>query len=204
MANVENFPVNPQNNNNNQMNNGNFPQNQPQNNNNQQNNNFPQNQPLNNNFVQNQPQMNQFNQNQMQFMMNPNMMPMMNPQQQQIQFELAKRQAFEMGRTLKQQKEMMERIMYYRNQREERRKTGEIVIFFNYKKEYDILPITLTADKLILEALNEYIEQSQKQNVKFKFKGKELKLDDTSGRRLHELEGLVSGEEIIVEDAQQI
>ena len=202
MANVENFPVNPQNNNNNQMNNSNFPQNQPQNNNNQQNNNFPQNQPLNNNFVQNQPQMNQFNQNQMQFMMNPNMMPMMNPQQQQIQFELAKRQAFEMGRTLKQQKEMMERIMYYRNQREERRKTGEIVIFFNYKKEYDILPITLTADKLILEALNEYIEQSQKQNVKFKFKGKELKLDDTSGRRLHELEGLVSGEEIIVEDAQ--
>jgi hypothetical protein len=202
MANVENFPVNPQNNNNNQMNNGNFPQNQPQNNNNQQNNNFPQNQPLNNNFVQNQPQMNQFNQNQMQFMMNPNMMPMMNPQQQQIQFELAKRQAFEMGRTLKQQKEMMERIMYYRNQREERRKTGEIVIFFNYKKEYDILPITLTADKLILEALNEYIEQSQKQNVKFKFKGKELKLNDTSGRRLHELEGLVSGEEIIVEDAQ--
>ena len=202
MANVENFPVNPQNNNNNQMNNGNFPQNQPQNNNNQQNNNFPQNQPLNNNFVQNQPQMNQFNQNQMQFMMNPNMMPMMNPQQQQIQFELAKRQAFEMGRTLKQQKEMMERIMYYRNQREERRKTGEIVIFFNYTKEYDILPITLTADKLILEALNEYIEQSQKQNVKFKFKGKELKLDDTSGRRLHELEGLVSGEEIIVEDAQ--
>ena len=202
MANVENFPVNPQNNNNNQMNNGNFPQNQPQNNNNQQNNNFPQNQPLNNNFVQNQPQMNQFNQNQMQFMMNPNMMPMMNPQQQQIQFELAKRQAFEMGRTLKQQKEMMERIMYYRNQREKKKKTGEIVIFFNYKKEYDILPITLTADKLILEALNEYIEQSQKQNVKFKFKGKELKLDDTSGRRLHELEGLVSGEEIIVEDAQ--
>ncbi len=202
MANVENCPVNPQNNNNNQMNNGNFPQNQPQINNNQQNNNFPQNQPLNNNFVQNQPQMNQFNQNQMQFMMNPNMMPMMNPQQQQIQFELAKRQAFEMGRTLKQQKEMMERIMYYRNQREERRKTGEIVIFFNYKKEYDILPITLTADKLIVEALNEYIEQSQKQNVKFKFKGKELKLNDTSGRRLHELEGLVSGEEIIVEDAQ--
>ena len=202
MADVENFPTNPQNNNNNQIHNSNFPQNQPQNNNNQQNNNFPQNQPLNNNFVQNQPQMNQFNQNQMQFMMNPNMMPMMNPQQQQIQFELAKRQAFEMGRTLKQQKEMMERIMYYRNQREERRKTGEIVIFFNYKKEYDILPITLTADKLILEALNEYIEQSQKQNVKFKFKGKELKLNDTSGRRLHELEGLVSGEEIIVEDAQ--
>ena len=202
MADVENFPTNPQNNNNNQMHNNNFPQNQPQNNNNQQNNNFPQNQPLNNNFVQNQPQMNQFNQNQMQFMMNPNMMPMMNPQQQQIQFELAKRQAFEMGRTLKQQKEMMERIMYYRNQREERRKTGEIVIFFNYKKEYDILPITLTADKLIVEALNEYIEQSQKQNVKFKFKGKELKLNDTSGRRLHELEGLVSGEEIIVEDAQ--
>ena len=197
MANVENFPVNPQNNNHNynQLHNSNFPVNP-------HNNNFVQDQPQNINFVQSQPHMNQFNQNQMQFMMNPNMMPMMNPQQQQIQFELAKRQAFEMGRTLKQQKEMMERIMYYRNQREERRKTGEIVIFFNYKKEYDILPITLTADKLILEALNEYIEQSQKQNVKFKFKGKELKLDDTSGRRLHELEGLVSGEEIIVEDAQ--
>ena len=56
--------------------------------------------------------------------------------------------------------------------------------------------------QLNIEALYEYIEQSNKQNVKSKFKGKELKINDTSGKRLYELEGLVSGEEIIVEDAQ--
>ena len=76
---------------------------------------------------------------------------------------------------------------------EKKRKTGEIVIFFKYKKDFDIIPITITADKLIVEALYEYIKKSNKQNVKFKSKGKELKINDISGRRLYELEGLVSG-----------
>ena len=97
---------------------------------------------------------------------------------------------------------MAEILKKIKNEIEKKRKTGEITIFFKYKKDFDILPITITADKLIVEALYEYIEQSNKQNVKFKFKGKELKINDTSGKRLYELEGLVSGEEIIVEDAQ--
>ena len=201
MANVENFPVNPQNNNHNynQLHNSNFPvnphnnnfvQDQPQNinfvQNRPHNNNFVQNQPQNIHFVQSQPHMNQFNQNQMQFMMNP--------QQQQQQFEN--------GSTLKQQNEIAEKIKTIIDEFEKKRKTGEIVIYFKYKKDFYILPITITADKLIVEALYEYIKQSNKQNVKFKFKGKELKINDTSGKRLYELEGLVSGEEIIVEDAR--
>ena len=135
-------------------------------------------------------------------MLNQNIMPMMNPQQQQRELELKKKQAFEIGRTLEQQYEMMNKINQIRTKNENKRKTGEIEIFFKYKKDFEILPITITADKLIVEALYEYIEQSNKQNVKFKFKGKELKINDTSGKRLYELEGLVSGEEIIVEDAQ--
>ena len=202
-----NFPVNPHNNNQNQLHNSNFPvnphnnnfvQDQPQNinfvQNRPHNNNFVQNQPHNNNFVQNRPHMNQFNQNQMQFMMNP--------QQQHQQSESTKKEPFENRSTLKHQNEMAEIIKKIKNEIEEKRKTGEIVIFFKYKKDFDIIPITITADKLIVEALYEYIKKSNKQNVKFKFKGKELKINDTSGKRLYELEGLVTGEEIIVEDAQ--
>ena len=189
MADVENFPVNPQNNNHNynQLHNSNFPVNP-------HNNNFVQDQPQNINFVQNRPHMNQFNQNQMQFMMNP--------QQQHQQSESTKKEPFENRSTLKHQNEMAEIIKIIIDGIKEKRKTGEITIFFKYKKDFDILPITITADKLIVEALYEYIKKSNKQNVKFKFKGKELKINDTSGKRLYELEGLVSGEEIIVEDAQ--
>ena len=180
MADVENFPVNPQNNNHNynQLHNSNFPvnphnnnfvQDQPQNinfvQNRPHNNNFVQNQPQNINFVQNRPHMNQFNQNQMQFMMNP--------QQQHQQSESTKKEPFENRSTLKHQNEMAEIIKIIIDGIKEKRKTGEITIFFKYKKDFYILPITITADKLIVEALYEYIKQSNKQNVKFKFKGKE-------------------------------
>jgi hypothetical protein len=50
----------------------------------------------------------------------------------------------------------------------------------------------------VYEALLTYIQQSNKQNVKFKFGGQELKLDQ-SGKTLKEVEGLVNGSEIIVQ-----
>ena len=165
-------------------------ENQPQN---------PQNQPpnqQNNNFAQNQQQFPNF-------MSNPNMfmMPPMNSEQQQIMLNMLKREAFQKGQILKKQKEAMEMILRNRKKREEERKTGELVLFFNYK--YDILPIIITADKIIPELLNMYIVQSGNKNVKFFFKENELKVDDQSGRQLYEIEGLRTGEEIIVKDNNQ-
>ena len=159
----------------------------------------PQNQPpnqQNNNFSQNQQQF-------LNFMSNPNMfmMPPMNPEQQQFMLNMLKREAFQKGQILKKQKETMEMIHRNRMKREEERKTGELVLFFNYK--YDILPITITADKIIPELLNMYIVQSGNQNVKFFFKENELKVDDQSCRQLYEIEGLRTGEEIIVKDINQ-
>ena len=186
----------------------NFPQNSPnllQNPPNQQPN--PQNnQPQNPQNQQPNQQNNNFSQNQQQFlnfMSNPNMfmMPPMNPEQQQFMLNILKREAFQKGQILKKQKETMEMIHRNRMKREEERKTGELVLFFNYK--YDILPITITADKIIPELLNMYIVQSGNQNVKFFFKENELKVDDQSCRQLYEIEGLRTGEEIIVKDINQ-
>ena len=186
----------------------NFPQNSPnllQNPPNQQPN--PQNnQPQNPQNQQPNQQNNNFSQNQQQFlnfMSNPNMfmMPPMNPEQQQFMLNILKREAFQKGQILKKQKETMEMIHRNRMKREEERKTGELVLFFNYK--YDILPITITADKIIPELLNMYIVQSGNQNVKFFFKENELKVDDQSCRQLYEIKGLRTGEEIIVKDINQ-
>ena len=186
----------------------NFPQNSPnllQNPPNQQPN--PQNnQPQNPQNQQPNQQNNNFSQNQQQFpnfMSNPNMfmMPPMNPEQQQFMLNMLKREAFQKGQILKKQKETMEMIHRNRMKREEERKTGELVLFFNYK--YDILPITITADKIIPELLNMYIVQSGNQNIKFFFKENELKVDDQSCRQLYEIEGLRTGEEIIVKDINQ-
>ena len=186
----------------------NFPQNSPnllQNPPNQQPN--PQNnQPQNPQNQQPNQQNNNFSQNQQQFpnfMSNPNMfmMPPMNPEQQQFMLNMLKREAFQKGQIHKKQKETMEMIHRNRMKREEERKTGELVLFFNYK--YDILPITITADKIIPELLNMYIVQSGNQNVKFFFKENELKVDDQSCRQLYEIEGLRTGEEIIVKDINQ-
>ena len=170
----------------------NMPLNQPQN--------IPLNQPQN--MPLNQPQNMPLNQpqNPPQFFgVFPNqMMQPMTPEQQKMQLEIMKKEAFQKGVILKKQKEAMELIMKNRAKREEERKTAELVLFFKYKD--DILPITVTADKMIPELLQLYIEQSGNQNVKFKFKGQELKIDDSSGRSLYEIERLRTGEEIIVED----
>jgi hypothetical protein len=187
----------------------------------QNSNNFPQNPPSQPQIPPNQPQnlsnqtlnpqtqqqINNFTQNQQLFpniMFNPNMfmMSQMTPeQQQQFQLEMLKKEAFHKGQILKKQKDAMEMIHRIRQKREEERKKGELVLFFNHN--YDILPITITADKLIPELLNEYINQSGKQNVKFFFKNVELKITDQSGRQLYEIEGLRTGEEIIVKDSNE-
>ena len=170
------------------------------------------------NQQQNNQNQQQFNQNQQQFNPNQfaffqnqmpffNMNPMFNPQmtqeqrqqmeqQQKMINEMKKQQAIQMGKTLLEQKKMMENIHRMRKEREEKRKTCEMVIFFKYND--DILPITVKADQFLFELLQEYMNQSGNQNVKFFFHGQELVYNQNSPTVLHEINELRTGEEIIV------
>ena len=149
----------------------------------------------------NQQQFNQFMPNQMpmgNFMFNPmfNMRPMMTPEQQKMYMEVMKSQAKEMGQTLLKQKKLMEQINQNRAKREEQRKNGELVLFFNHND--DLISITVNASIYVSQLLDKYIQTTQKNNVKLIFKGNEFNENDA--RCLYEIEGLVSGEEIIVQD----
>ena len=149
----------------------------------------------------NQQQFNQFMPNQMpmgNLMFNPmfNMRPMMTPEQQKMYMEVMKSQAREMGQTLLKQKKLMEQISQNRKKREEERKNGELVLFFNHND--DLISITVKANIMIPELIEKYAQTTQKNNFKMIFKGNELNINDA--RALYEIEGLVSGEEIIVQD----
>ena len=149
----------------------------------------------------NQQQFNQFIPNQMpmgNYMFNPmfNMRPMMTPEQQKMYMEVMKSQAREMGQTLLKQKKLMEQINQNRAKREEQRKNGELVLFFNHND--DLISITVKANLMIPELIEKYAQTTQKNNFKMIFKGNELNINDA--RALYEIEGLVSGEEIIVQD----
>ena len=153
-------------------------------------------------FNFNQQQFNQFNQNQQpmgNFMYNPNMFnmkPMMTPEQQKMYMELMKKQAKELGETMKKQRDIMTQIAQNRKKREEERINGELVLFFNHND--DLLSITIKANEMVPVLISKYIEKTHKNNIQFFFRENELGLND--GRLLYEIEGLVSGEEIIVKD----
>ena len=154
------------------------------------------------NFNQQQQQFNQFNQNQQpmgNFMYNPNMFnmkPMMTPEQQKMYMELMKKQGKELGETIKKQRDIMVQIAQNRAKREEERKNGELVLFFNHND--DLLSITIKANEMVPVLISKYMEKTHKNNIQFFFRENELGLND--GRLLYEIEGLVSGEEIIVKD----
>ena len=90
----------------------------------------------------------------------------------------------------------MEQISQNRIKREEQRKNGELVLFFNHND--DLISITVKANIMIPELIDKYAQTTQKNNIKLIFKGNELNINDA--RALYEIEGLVSGEEIIVQD----
>ena len=151
----------------------------------------------------------QINQNQFPFFnMNPNIFnPQMTQeqrqqmeQQQKMQNEMMRLQAIQIGKTLLEQKKIMEQIHKNRAERENRRKTCEMVIFFKYND--DILPINIKADQFLFELLQEYKTQSGNQNVKFYFHGEELVFNTNSPTVLHEINGLRTGEEIVVKSSQ--
>ena len=168
----------------------------------QQFNQFNQQQQQFNQFNQNQQQFNQFNQNQQpigNFMYNPNMFnmkPMMTPEQQKMYMELMKKQAKELGETMKKQRDIMTQIAQNRKKREEERINGELVLFFNHND--DLLSITIKANEMVPVLISKYMEKTHKNNIQLFFRENELGPND--GRLLYEIEGLVSGEEIIVKD----
>ena len=168
----------------------------------QQFNQFNQQQQQFNQFNQQQQQFNQFNQNQQpmgNFMYNPNMFnmkPMMTPEQQKMYMELMKKQAKELGETMKKQRDIMTQIAQNRKKREEERINGELVLFFNHND--DLLSITIKANEMVPVLISKYMEKTHKNNIQLFFRENELGLND--GRLLYEIEGLVSGEEIIVKD----
>ena len=143
-------------------------------------------QPMQNNFTQ------QNNMSNMNYMPQQNNMLQMSPQQMQL-FEMQKMQARQLGALLKKQKDLVERMK--RNEEQKQNEDKEVIIFFNHN--YDILPLSFKQNStMVCEALSKYIEQTQKNNVKFKYEGIELNKEDF--KSLKEL-GIINGSEITVE-----
>lgn len=142
-------------------------------------------QPTYNNFFQQ-------NNNNMNYMPQQNNMSQMSQQQMQL-FEIQKMQARQLGALLKKQKELVERMK--RNEEQKQNEDREVIIFFNHN--YDILPLSFKQNStMVCEALSKYIEQTQKNNAKFKYEGIELNKEDF--KSLKEL-GIINGSEITVE-----
>ena len=98
-----------------------------------------------------------------------------------------------------------ERIRYlvgqnYRNMEYERQ-NAKLTLFFNYEDE--LLPINITADKLLVDALNEYKKISGKHDVVFIYKGIEINIYEHPEIKLYEFKRLESGDEIIVKDEEE-
>ena len=115
----------------------------------------------------------------------------------QKQKEQEKIEAIKMGEMLKKQRDISILINENRKKREEEeRKKRELTLIF--KHGTDELALNFTDNQLVCEALDIYLHKTRKNNVKFFFKGNELKINDNSAKALYEVEGLRSLEEIIV------
>ena len=160
-------------------------------------------------FNQNQQNPHQFNPNQ-QPQINQNQYPMGNnmfnqnnynmmQEQQRINLEVNKRKGKEIGETLKEQRKMMIQIGENRKKWKEERKNGELMLAFNHNNDYgELFTINIKANEFVASLLNEYVKHTNNKNVRLFFRENELTENDA--RCLYEIEGLVSGEEIIVKD----
>ena len=92
-------------------------------------------------------------------------------------------------------KTLREELKRRKTKREEKRKNREIVLFFNDKNS--IIPLTFKTDDFLFQVYDEYKNISNKQNYKLVYKG--ITLQYSNNTNLNNIEGLVSGDEIIVE-----
>ena len=160
-------------------------------------------------FNPNQQNQHQFNPNQ-QPQINQNQYPMGNnmfnqnnynmmQEQQRINLEVNKRQGKEIGETLLEQRKMMIQIAEKRKKWEEERKNGELMLTFKHNNDYgELFSINIKANEFVALLVDEYVKHTNNRNVRLFFKENELTENDA--RCLYEIEGLVSGEEIIVKD----
>ena len=155
-------------------------------------------------FNPNQQQNNQgqfgSNQNQNNFNnMNPNIINQEMSEEKKMEYEGMKQVAIQQGKILKQQKDMMIKLNEINKKNELYRKTCDMTLFFKNNNDiFSPLPINVKADQFLFELLHEYKVKSGYQNVRFFFHGKELIYNENSPIVLHEIEGLRTGEEIIV------
>ena len=120
-------------------------------------------------------------------------------EQQKIDMEVKKKQGYEMGKILKNQLQIMNQIAIIRDAREKQRKNGDLVLYFNHNNDYgELFSITIKANEFVALLVDEYVKHTNNRNVRLFFKENELTENDA--RCLYEIEGLVSGEEIIVKD----
>ena len=145
-----------------------------------------------------QPQIHQNQQPTGNNMFNQNNYGMMQ-EQQKINLEVNKKLGYEMGEILKKQKQIMNQIIIIEDAREKQRKNGDLVLAFNHNNDYgELFTITIKANEFVASLVNEYVKHTNNRNVRLFFKENELTENDA--RCLYEIEGLVSGEEIIVKD----
>ena len=100
---------------------------------------------------------------------------------------------------LLEQRKMMIQIGENRKKWEEERKNGELMLTFKHNNDYgELFSINIKANEFVASLVDEYVKHTNNRNVRLFFKENELTENDA--RCLYEIEGLVSGEEIIVKD----
>ena len=90
---------------------------------------------------------------------------------------------------------LRDKLKERKNKREQKRKNREIVLFFNDKNS--IIPLTFKGNDILLQVYQEYQKISNKQNTKLIYNGNILQ--NSNNKDLNDIQGLVSGDEIIVE-----
>ena len=125
--------------------------------------------------------------------------PQPNPQLEKKKKEMRKNQAIQMGKILKEQKELMEKIKRNEMIRQHQRMSRKITLFFKFIRteyDFDLLPIEFKATTKLKDVFEQYKNDSNNQNVRFMLDEEELEPNDE--RLLGEMKEINDGEEIRV------
>jgi hypothetical protein len=128
--------------------------------------------------------------------------PKQNPELEKKKKEMKKQQALQMGKILKEQKELMEKIKRNEMIRQNQRMNRKIILFFKFirsEEDFDLLPIQFKATTKLKDVFEKYKNDSNNQNVRFMLDEQELDINDE--RKLGEIEEINNGEEIRVESS---
>ena len=122
-----------------------------------------------------------------------NQQPMRSPQQQQILREFQKKQALEMGKIIKMQKEALENSKKREQERREQKKNDNYTIFFF--RQGKLTPIDFKGDDLVPLMIQTYLdtEHLNAPNARFMFDGRNLNLNEYNSKSLWEIDEMTKG-----------